>query len=71
MDFRFKGREVSHRERNLMYTKACAAGLFFGSLGYYFQYHFRVNRSVPKFAAFAIFSYLAAGEWGKFVFLPI
>lgn len=70
MDFRYNGREVTHRYSNVQYANVAASALFYGSLALYFQKYFRVNKSIPKFAAFTVASYLAANEWSKFLLLP-
>ena len=70
MDFRTQGRVIVHREANYNQARVFGGILFYGSLAYYYQRHFRANKSIPKFALFAAASWFAASEWSKFLLLP-
>ncbi len=70
-DFTHKGRIVTLDKNNELYATASGAVLFWGSTAWYIQRHFRVNRSIPKLALFTVASYISAGEWSKFFFLPV
>lgn len=59
------------RDSHVTTTKATSAILYWGSLAWYYQRYFKVNKSVPLFVGFAAGSYIAAGEWSKFLLLPV
>ncbi len=70
IDFRTQGRKITTNEWNVRQSNNFGGLFFLASLGVYYQRYFRVNKSVPKLALFALLSYQAAGEWSKFIFLP-
>ena len=71
MDFRYDGRIVTLREENKQNATLLASVIFWGSVAWYVQRHFRTDRSIPKLAVFTAVSYFAAGEYGKWLFIPI
>jgi len=71
MDFTRDGRIFTHRTSNWRNANALSGFLFLGSVGWYFQRYFRVNRSIPYFVAFTLTSYFVASDYGRFVFLPV
>lgn len=60
MDLRYNGREVTHRYSQIEYSQAVGGVIFWGSLAWYYSRYFKVNKSIPLFAAFTVGSYFAA-----------
>ena len=71
LDFTHSGRTITVNTQNTTYATASGAVLFWGSMAWYLQRSFRVNKSLPKLALFTAASYVAAGEWSKLVFVPV
>lgn len=71
MDFTHEGRILTLRDSLLVKQKAASAVLFYGSLIWYLQTRFRVNRNIPLLIGFGATSYIAAGVWGRVLLLPV
>ncbi len=71
MDFTYNGRQPHMSPHNANNTVQLGGIIYLGSLYLYFQRHFRVNRNVPKFVAFAGVSYFIACDWAKALALPV
>ena len=65
MDFGIQGRVVHVKESTLKTCSALNAGIFLGSIYFYYTRVFKHNRNIPYFALFAVGSHFISNFWAR------